>query len=67
MTQKIYKLSELEMNNLCEYLGYDFTDNSQFENCVINNDYIQVWNNDIQEYEYIYEGEGNNDKDKNVY
>jgi hypothetical protein len=47
------KLSELEANNLCDYLGFDFTLNSDFDEFLTLNEYIQVWNNDIQEYEYI--------------
>jgi len=50
---KVKKMSELEANALCEYLGYDFKDNDQFYKCMKENGYIEVYNNDIEENEYI--------------
>lgn len=49
-------ITELEANNLCERLGYDFTDNRQFDNCMTNNDYIKHWNEAKGEYEFIKGG-----------
>ena len=49
------ELNELEMNNLCSYYGFDFTNNNEFERFINEHNYTKVWDELSQEYMYIKE------------